>query len=284
MGGPLGPAPLDPYSVSAYWGFLPSPLVARQSIGHQIIWTSPNGYVYRPVYPDDDPSGFTQTDGFKVLPRSVTTAPGFTERVVTPAPGAGAAPRLPAAGLANQPFDRALLQFRSGRYEQALESLEQAPKAEAAEADLLAAQALFAVADYPTAVEVLERATSQLPEDQWGRYVADYRDYFPSALRYVVHLRSLERFTDEFPERTEARLLLAYHYGSLGFADRAIALLDEIKADPLAQRLREHFAHQQAAPAPANEPGDEVRGPSLVAPGPLAKKPPPAGRLGPREF
>ena len=113
MGAPIGPAPLDPYSVSAYWGFWPSPLVARQSIGHQIIWTSPNGYVYRPVYPDDDPSAFTQTDGFKVLPRSATT-PGFAERVAAPAPGVGAAPRRPAAP-ANRPLYQTNAVNRGGR-------------------------------------------------------------------------------------------------------------------------------------------------------------------------
>src|SRR5258708_27498035 len=53
LGGPLGPAPLDPYSVSAYFGWLPSPIVARQTVGHQIIPTGPNGYVYRPIYADE---------------------------------------------------------------------------------------------------------------------------------------------------------------------------------------------------------------------------------------
>ena len=145
---------------------------------------------------------------------------------------------------------------------------------------LLAPHALLAWPAYPAAVAARDRATDRLPADQWGRYVANYRDYFPSPLRYVVHLRSLERFTEQFPDRAEARILLAYQYGSLGFSDRAIALLDEIKADPLARRLREHFVRQRSAPAP----GDEIRGPLLVAPGPPAKQAPPAGRSGPREF
>ena len=37
LGGPLGPAPLDPYCVSAYVGWLPSPIGARQTVGHQFI-------------------------------------------------------------------------------------------------------------------------------------------------------------------------------------------------------------------------------------------------------
>lgn len=281
MGGPLGPAPLDPYSVSAYWGFLPSPIVARQAIGHQIIWTGPNGYVYRPVYADDDPSGAAQADGFKVVPRASSPV---SEPVAAP-------PAAPAAQLPVAPADprdavgKAQLLFRMGRYADSLAALEQAPEEQAAEADLLAAQALFALADYPTAVAALRRATETLPETEWGRYIADYRSYFPSALRYVVHLRSLERTTEQFPAQAEARLLLAYHYGSLGFADQAIALLDELKPDPLmpdplVDRLRAAFNRQRAAPAP----GDDAGGPLFVAPGPLAQRPARTNRPGPREF
>jgi hypothetical protein len=274
MGGPIGPAPLDPYSVSAYWGFLPSPIVARQSIGHQIIWTGPNGYVYRPVYADDDLSGVTQADGFKVLPRADSFAPA----PLAPPPAAAAQPAAPLNLPAS--LDKALLLFRAGNYEASLAELERLPDAEGAEADLLAAQALFALTDYSAAIEALRRATETLPESDWGRYVVDYRSFFPSALRYVVHLRSLERYVDQFPERTEAKLLLAYHYGSLGFVDQAIALLDELKPDPLVGRLREYFNRQRAAPAP----GEDAGGPQLAAPGPVAERPVRTVRPGPREF
>ena len=274
MGGPIGPAPLDPYSVSAYWGFLPSPIVARQAIGHQIIWTGPNGYVYRPVYADDDPSGVAQADGFKVVPRADSIAQG----TLAPPPAVTArpavAPNLPAS------FDKALLLFRAGNYEESLAALERLPDAQRAEADLLAAQALFALTDYSSAVEALGRATESLPDSDWGRYIADYRSYFPSALRYVVHLRSLERSVDQFPEQTDAKLLLAYHYGSLGFVDQAIALLDELKPDPLVDRLREYFERQRASPAP----GDDAGGPLLVAPGRMVQRPAKTRRPGPREF
>jgi tetratricopeptide (TPR) repeat protein len=210
------------------------------------------------------------------MPRASSTV---SEPVAAP-------PAAPAAPLPIVPADpqdavgKAKLLFRLGRYEDSLASLEQTPEEHAAGADLLAAQALFALADYPTAVEALRRATETLPETAWGRYIADYRSYFPSALRYVVHLRSLERFVDQFPERTEPRLLLAYHYGSLGFFDQAIALLDELKPDPLVNRLRDSFNRQRAAPAP----GDDAGGPLLVAPIPLAEHPAKTNRPGPREF
>lgn len=280
MGAPLGLAPLNPYAVSAYWGFLPDPLVARQSYGHQIIWTGPNGYVYRPLYSDDDPSGIAQADGFKVVPRTPPAG----------APIPAAANSIPAPVVrppllkdaARNPFDQALMLFRGGNYQAALAALERVPDEQAGEAELLAAQAYFALGDYPTAVAALEMATESLPEDDWDRYVSAYRDYFPSALRYVVHLRSLERVTNQFPDRAEAQLLLAYHYGSLGFADQAIALLDRLEPDLLVDRLRAHFARQRAAPAPGLN--DDTGGPLLVAPGPLVRRPARTVPLGPREF
>lgn len=282
MGAPLGPAPLNPYAVSAYWGFLPDPLVARQSYGHQIIWTGPNGYVYRPLYSDDDPSGIAQADGFKVVPRTAPAGANLAaaKPIAPRAAAAGGAPLVNGAG--RNPFDQALLLFRAGNYQPALVALERLPDEQAGQADLLAAQADFALGDYPAAVEALDRATESLPEEDWDRYVAAYRDYFPSPLRYVVHLRSLERVTNQFPDRADAKLLLAYHYGSLGFADQAIALLDQIEPDPLVDRLRAHFARQRAAPAPGLN--DDAGGSLPLAPGPLARRPARKVPLGPREF
>lgn len=282
MGGPIGPAPLDPYSVARFWGFLPSPLVARQSIGHEIIWTGPNGYVYRPVYPDQDPSGADQSDGFEVLPK----APAQRQADAAPARAAPpAAELLPAnpKGL----FDRALLLFRLGRYDEALGRLDQLllRDSDDGQAELLSAQALFALGEYDAAVASLDRATQLLPEEEWDRYVADYREYFPSALRYAVHLRSLERFVDQAPpEQTASRLLLAYHYGCLGYADQAFARLDQLKPSELSRRLSRYFDRQRESadnelPAPA--PAADMDGQDKVE-GQGARKE--AVRSGPREF
>lgn len=301
MGGPLGPAPLDPFSVAAYWGFLPAPRVARQTIGHEVIWTGPNGYVYRPVYADGDASGVAESDGFSVFPKTSARASN--------ARGDGAAARGETAPVDLTPvnpkglFDTALLLFRSGRYDEALGRIDQLLLADPdhGQAELLSAQALFALGEYPGAVSALDRATKRLGEDEWGRYVANYRDFFPSALRYAVHLRSLERFVDQFPEREESRLLLAYHYGSLGYAEQALSQLDLLRPNELRQRLREHFARMRQSaedelPAPAPGPdmdekeapedsepipapqGEETRAPARRPSRPVVKRP------GPREF
>lgn len=295
MAGPLGPPPLDPYSVAAYWGFFPSPFVARQTIGHEIIWTSPNGYVYRPVYADQDPSGGGASDGFSALPQTAPQISGATTSARPATPAVDLAPANP-KGL----FETALLRFRLGRYDEALGRLDQLLLADPdhGQAELLSAQALFALGEYEGAVAALDRATKLLPESEWDRYVAGYRDFFPSALRYAVHLRTLERYIDEHPENTESRLLLAYHYGSLGYAEQAIAQLEQLKPSDLSRRLREHFARQRPsrieelpAPAPGDvdpKNGDDV-GPILAPRGeetrtPPRPLPPLVRRPGPREF
>lgn len=278
MGGPIGPAPLDPYSVARFWGFLPSPLVARQSIGHEIIWTGPNGYVYRPIYPDQDPSGADQSDGFKILPKAPAQA------------YSGAAPAVAevAPGDPKNLFDMALLLFRLGRYDQALSRLDQLllRNADDGQAELLSAQALFALGEYDAAVASLDRATQLLPEEEWDRYVADYREYFPSALRYAVHLRSLERAVDQAPhEQTASRLLLAYHYGCLGYADQAMLRLDQLaQPSELSLRLSRYFERQRKSaenelPAPAPAADMDVQGNAQDRP-----VPPAVPRPGPREF
>ncbi len=154
------------------------------------------------------------------------------------------------------------------------------------QAELLSAQALFALGEYDAAVASLDRATQLLPEEEWDRYVADYREYFPSALRYAVHLRSLERFADQAPPaQTASRLLLAYHYGCLGYADQALLRLDQLtKPSELSRRLSHYFErHRKAAdnelPAPAPAADMDVQN---NAAGQDARKK--AGRPGPREF
>ena len=104
------PAPLPvrplPYSPFGYYdllaGFRPAYLGAPQSSGHEIVATSPNGYIYRPVY--------------------------------DPAPGAPASPPAgPRQALAPE-IQSAIQDFQAGRYEAALTRLQQLTAADAGNA------------------------------------------------------------------------------------------------------------------------------------------------------
>ncbi|HVC95401.1 MAG TPA: tetratricopeptide repeat protein [Pirellulales bacterium] len=265
LGGPLGPAPLDPYSVSSYFGWLPSPIVARQTVGHQVISTGPNGYVYRPVYADE-----LNEQG--PIRRAAPPRESFASRhgATVGDPPAMLRPTVaPPGKRADAAFEAALADVRGGQYDLALGALQaildRAPKR--GDAELLAAQALFALSDYPGAVAALGRAVELLPEAEWDRYVADYRHYFPSSLTYIVLLRRLERQIDLRPDDPNGFLLLGYHYGALGFADEAQRLFDQAKGEPLARRLGDHFGGRRAgnddAPVPEDvaEPEAENEGP-----------------------
>ncbi|HUY32632.1 MAG TPA: tetratricopeptide repeat protein [Pirellulales bacterium] len=268
LGGPLGPAPLDPYSVSAYFGWLPSPIVARQTVGHQIISTGPNGYVYRPVYADE----LDQPPQAAAMPATSTS---FVSRHAamaadSPPPADLPVPWRPAVAppgkQGDEAFAAALADMRIGEYQLALDALQAILDRDAkrGDAELLAAQALFALADYPRAVAALGRAVELSPPHEWDRYVADYRRYFPSSLQYIVRLRRLERYVDDQPDDPSGPLLLGYHYGALGFADEALGLFDQAQGEPLARRLRGHFAgrragHDDDAPVPEDVAEPEVK-------------------------
>lgn len=230
---PAGPGPLDPFAVWARFGFWPNPYIARQPIGHQTIATGPNSYIYRPVYADDE------TAASVALP----DAPDDWARPVAKTARAGRA--TPEALR-----QAALVLFRAADYEGALDRLDRLLRAEPDDglARLLAVQAYFALGNYRAAVGALSAATATAPERDWDRYVRDYRQYFGSSLKYLVPLRALEQFVEAHPDRTDARLLLAYEYGCLGFPDRALDLLARRRGD-LVDRLREYFIDEPPAPA-----------------------------------
>lgn len=228
---PAGPGRLDPFAVWARFGFWPNPYLARQPIGHQTIATGPNGYVYRPVYADDE------TAASIALPEP-------------PQGWAGAMRQNAAEATPERLRQAALLLFRAADYAGALDRLDRLLQAKPDDelARLLAVQADFALGDYPAAVELLAGALDAAPSREWDRYVRDYRQTFGSALTYLALLRSLERSTAAHGERAYERLLLAYEYGCLGFPERALALLAGVRGD-LADRLRDHFTDEPPAPA-----------------------------------
>lgn len=253
-----GPGRLDPLSVAAYWGFWPSPIIARQPIGHQTIATSPNGYIYRPVYADD--------------PTAATVALPNAQEAIGGAPPNSARPATPEAL-----FEAALVLFKAGRYEAALDRLNRVLdfKPDDGRAYLLMVQGYFGLANYEAAADALAAALNTAPEYDWEEYIRGYSTYFASPLRFAVHLRTLERFVELNPQRFEGHLLLAYQYGSLGKTDRALAELALTRPNVEAEKLSRHFSAAGEAPAP----DAELDGPAPAA----APNPPPVQRSG-REF
>ncbi|HEV3343081.1 MAG TPA: tetratricopeptide repeat protein [Pirellulales bacterium] len=263
---PPGPGSLDPLSVSAYWGFWPSPILARQPIGHQTIATSPNGYVYRPVYPGD-PS--------IALPNATEAAAASPSFLARYAAGPASAEAL---------FDAALVLFKAGRYEAAVDRLNRVldQKPDHGDAWLLLVQAYFGLANYEAAADTLSGALASAPEYNWDKFTRDYRKYFASPLRFAVHLRTLERFVEQHPERREGHLLLGYQYGSLGKTDVALRELSSAQPNPEADKLSRRFGAADEAPAPAPDDDLEAAGPPRAV-NPPAGKPPAPKRRG-REF
>ena len=261
---PPGPGPLDPLSVAAYWGFWPSPILARQPIGHQTIATSHNGYIYRPVYPGD-PS--------IALPNAVEAAAPSPSFLTRHAGGPASAEAL---------FDAALVLFKAGRYEAAIDRLNRAldQKPNDGDAWLLLVQAYFGLANYEAATDALAAALANAPEHDWGKFARSYTKYFPSALRFAVHLRTLERFVELHSDRREGHLLLGYQYGSLGKTDLALAELALARPNAEAEKLSRSFGEVQEEPAPA--PDNDLDRPPRAA-NPPAPEPPPAKRRR-REF
>lgn len=243
---PAEPGPLDPFAVWARFGFWPNPYIARQPIGHQTIATGPNGYVYRPVYADDE------TAASIALPErdEQRVAPGF------------AATRRSNRATPESLMQAALVLFGAADYEGALARLDQLLQAapDDGHARLLAVQAYFALGRYRAAADALNSATEAASQLDWDVYVRDYRKHFGTSLNFLVPLRALEQFVEARPDRTDARLLLAYEYGCLGFGDRALDLLAHLRGE-LADRLRDYLTDEPPAPAPEDDdaPAEEHR-------------------------
>lgn len=252
---PPGPGRLDPLSVSAYWGFWPSPVLARQPIGHQTIATSANGYIYRPVYADDA--------------TAASIAMPMADEMLMPVRSPMEAASLEAL------FAEALAQFKLGAYEAAVDRANRVLDLEAEHGDalLLVVQCYFALGNYDVAAEALCDALETAPEHDWEKYAGNYKKYFPSSLRFAMHLRALERFVAEHPDRAEGHLLIGYLYGSLGETRRALSELASARPNVAAETLALHFSNQQEAPAPALD--EDANGPR---PGGRRPAAPPRGR------
>jgi hypothetical protein len=296
---PLGPfGPYDLFSV-----YLPAGLYARQPLGHEIIRTSPNGYTYRTVF--EPPQGSVQQGAMPLV-----TAPPANTPSINPPPAVGqpnawppgtllgnaapmpnglgpmqwnAPPAAPPANPAFTPEMRRLLDlaenaFRAGRYDEALDKVQTLldGKPDLGLAALLHAETLFALGKYPEGAAALHWAISNLPRQQWGVIVENYRHFYAQPEKFTEQLRSLENYVRQNPTIPAGHFLLGFHYGYLGrraeAAGQLAAALELSQFDDQARQLGEQFRDPNAPP---------VRSRPQVAPGPANPIPAPRG---PQEF
>ena len=231
----------------------------EQPFGHEITWTGPNSYVYGPVY-DRTPLVESMTDFLPALPAERPER--FIEELPrVERPGVERLPRLDDVGIVDRRLDLAEEFFRAGDYVQSLEELDALPAAIAGHgrAELLRAQATFALGEYADAAASLRRAARRLPPQQWGFFVENHANYYEQPRQFTRQIRRLEDAIDIDPDAGDLRLLLGYQYGYLGYPAEAVAELDAAlrgaPGDAFAAELRETFVRKlpPAEQAPPEE-------------------------------
>ncbi len=224
-----------PYVPGDIYGY-PFYATRPQPTGHTITLTSPNSYTYQPNY-GPPASG---------RPPLAPLDPAW-EALADEAQPAEAA-ELAAARLA----------FKRGDYAEAVRELEALAGDEPTTADLLRAQALLATGHYSQAADVVHRALPALKPDDWGLFVRDFRNVYPSRAAFTKCLRGLEKHVAERPKSAVGRFLLGYMYGYLGHTEQALRQLrqaaDLAPDSPVITALIQRF--QEAKPAP--KPGPEA--------------------------
>lgn len=262
-GATIGFTPLGPFGPYSLFGYVPSFLSARQPVGHRITATGPNGYVYGPVYEEDlsreqEEARLAYELGDEDLLIDDSPDGADARGAVRPEDNLESA-ALENGGLENgataldprERFGAAVDAFHDGRYVDAVRWL--APFARGVPrdgmAELLRAQALFALGKYEHAYRALNRAARILPADERGRLVEHSEDYYGPKQSLARQLRSLEGSVERNPEDHATRGLLGYMYGFLGYADLAVeelaVALDLAPKDSFAKELLAYFQEVQ---------------------------------------
>ncbi|MDB5390801.1 MAG: hypothetical protein JWM11_6447 [Planctomycetaceae bacterium] len=103
-------------------------------------------------------------------------------------------------------------------------------------------QALFATGKYDEAAGATQTAMQQLPKENWGVVVTNYKELYGNNQSYTDQLRALEKAVSEKPKEPGLRFLLGFHYGYLGYPQQAVIQLDKVletaSSDEMARQLR----------------------------------------------
>jgi Flp pilus assembly protein TadD len=169
--------------------------------------------------------------------------------------------------------------FKSGDYEQAAYAFQHAviDNPQNPVLILMHAQALFATGKFPEAAGATEAALNQLPKDQWGVVVANYKELYGQSGDYTTQLRALEAAVKSKPNDPALRFLLGYHYAYLGYPRQAVDQLNQVitlaPSDELAKQVRDEMQARLPAPANAAPAAPVVTPAAPVPPAPLSPVP-----------
>lgn len=129
---------------------------------------------------------------------------------------------LAAGSPAASEYETSLTAFGMGEYQAALDAALAAAKADPANGklQLYLAQCHFAVGEFEASAEALTNAFEQLPPDQWGLVIENFRQFYKRN-DYVTQFNALLSFTDQPGQQQLGAALQAYHYRYLGHPDAA---------------------------------------------------------------
>ena len=138
----------------------------------------------------------------------------------------GPPPAATVVNNANGVFDAARVAFKDGDYAKALKDVDQALAITPNDTAMheFRALALFALKQYDKAAASLYAVLSVGPGWDWSTMIGLY----PNVDVYTEQLRAAEAYSDEHPDWTPVRFVLAYHYLTAGFKDAAITELQQI--------------------------------------------------------
>jgi len=179
-----------------------------------------------------------------------------------------APPAQATADQASSVFDQARQAFSAGDYPTALQldqkALAQMPNDTTLHEFL--ALVLFAQGNYEAAAAPLYSVLSVGPGWNWTTLIGNYAD----ANTYTEQLRALETYLKANPKSAQARFVLAYHYITQGHEAEAVTQLKDVVSlqpnDTLSAQLIAHFQ-----PSGAATPSPDAASPAEVtAPGKLA--------------
>ncbi len=222
-----------------------------------------------------------------------TAAPTPDNSNVAPAEAGSTPPKSVADMTAADFAGQGEIDFKAGKYEQAVRDFRHALIDDPANAGVLMTmgQALFAAGQYDEAAGATAMAMSALPSDKWGAVVENYTQLYGNPADYATQLAALEKARDAKPESPALHFLLGFNYGFSGHKGEAIRELDKaVQLEPRdkgAERLRDLFsgkkpeqsAPQQGAPAapqpqfPGGPQQQQLQPPRLPADQPTLNKP-----------